>query len=873
MFSQARSYALILLSALTFPVTADLESQLASGDFRGAEESLEELASKWENAAASQEDEIEWARVLMALGTIERKLLKSEEAELHLRKALELFGSEVPEEALETREALALALQDQGKLEEAEPLLRLNLEAGGPRTAAHLGLVMLQQGRYAESGELLARAFEETEASDSVGRARRHHDLGRYWHTLGSHARALEHFDQGLALLDNTPNHLELILSLTSQRALAQLRLHELDAAREGFERAASIAREIHQNQPLAALPHLENLGILALASQNPSSARERFSEALGLLADADLSDHPAAITARNNMGIALLRSGKFEEAKVTLLEARLLQMKHLPEIHLRVAETERNLAIASMQVGDDATRDRVRSANRIGLKVLDQILRHGTETERLNFLERIDLVSLSCTLGDPEVIADLLLASKSRLLDQLIRPTDPVDAPSWQEAQKALDPDTIFLDFCRYQPPGELPRYGAILLKSTGTPEWFPLGSEAQLGAWLDALHARLGWKADELAGEPSKPVPFLMEGILRELHTEVLGPIQDSIPKNTSRWLISPDGLIHGVPFVALRDPQDRFLGQSIDMLARLGSGRDLLKSDPVTPLDDKPWLLAGVSRFPSENLDPASHLATILDHPSSLPGTKKELRKIAAIAPEGSLQQIDISEADLLALDRSHRVIHLSTHSFFLDHEDMSETPIDLDRSADRLFASGILLHRAGLRRPDTPLPAPDDDILFPSEIAKLPLQDTRLVTLSSCHSGVGTSIRGEGQIGLQRALSLAGTREVVSSLWPVSDQGSPEFMERFYQLVIATGNPAQALWQTQRERLTDPDDLDEAVLLNAPFLLTQHGPALALEEIPPAPKRLPWIWFVSLPLAIFVVARLMKPRKPQARAHTA
>ena len=869
MFPAARSYTSALILTLATPAQADLETQLAAGDFSAAEQTLEQLSSRWELAATTDAERVEWARVLMTLGTIERKLLKSDEAEPHLRKALTLFGDMAPEEVHETREALALTLQDQGKLDEAEPLLRENLNSANPRTAAHLGLLRLQQGDYAEAGELLADAWTDTDPSDAIALARRHQDLGRYWHTLGSHARALEHFEQGLAGIGSEPTLDELRLSLLSQRALAQLRLHETESARSGFEEAASLARKVHHQQPLSALPHLENLGILALATQDPATALERFQEAVALLIDEGLSDHPAAITAWNNLAIAQMRSGDFEQARTNLLLARALQAEHLPEIHLRVAETERNLAAVCLLAKSEDAAERVRSANHIGLELLDQLLRHGTETERLNFLERIDLLSLSCTLGDPEDIANLLLASKSRLLDQLIHPEEAVKAPSWQEVQMALHPDTVFLDFCRYHPPGGEAEYGAILLKSSGAPEWFPLGSEVQLKGWIDALHARIRWKAGELAGEPSEPPPFLLTGILRELHETLIAPIAGSIPDGVTRWLLSPDGLVHSIPFAALRDREGRFLCRSLDMAPRLGSGRDLLKTGTTPLLGDHPWLLAGVSRFPSENLDPASHLAAVLDHPGALPGTKKELRRIESIAPEGSVRMINLSETELVTARPSPRVIHLSTHSFFIEPESPSDSPLDLDRSADRLFASGILLYRAGLRPPDTPLPSPSDDILFPTEIANLPLEHTRLVTLSSCHSGLGTSIRGEGQIGLQRAFALAGAREVVSALWPVSDQGSPEFMRRFYELALATGNPAQALWQTQREKLSSTDDLEAAVLLSAPFVLTQYGPALELAEVPPPTKTKSWRWLIPLPLILFILARLIGRFRHPAR----
>lgn len=84
-----------------------------------------------------------------------------------------------------------------------------------------------------------------------------------------------------------------------------------------------------------------------------------------------------------------------------------------------------------------------------------------------------------------------------------------------------------------------------------------------------------------------------------------------------------------------------------------------------------------------------------------------------------------------------------------------------------------------------------------------------------------------------------------------------------MARFYQLALATENPAQALWQTQREFLTNPDDLEAAVLLSAPFTLTQRGPALPLGVIPPPSASFPWAWIIPVPLLLFLIARFSRP----------
>ncbi|GAB4371674.1 MAG: hypothetical protein Kow0062_07420 [Acidobacteriota bacterium] len=83
--------------------------------------------------------------------------------------------------------------------------------------------------------------------------------------------------------------------------------------------------------------------------------------------------------------------------------------------------------------------------------------------------------------------------------------------------------------------------------------------------------------------------------------------------------------------------------------------------------------------------------------------------------------------------------------------------------------------------------------------------------RLVVLSSCDSGRGELVRGEGVLGLVRAFTLAGTESVVVSLWPVDDAATLEMMSAFHRALRAGEDPGAALERaraTTRERYPHP-----------------------------------------------------------------
>lgn len=860
-----------------------LAAALDRGDLASAEAQLESICREWQaEDPGDPATRLEWARSLHALGVVERMQTKAAEAAGHLRHSLELYPPGHPE-SVDASEALALALQDLGELDEAESRLRdcLRHRAANTREPAaarahantrdHLALLLLVRGHYEEAGGLLEAALAATPDDDPLALARRHGYLGRYRHTLGSHGRALDHAGAGLALLDGideSPATRELHLTLLSQRALARLRLGHDELARDDFERAAEDARRHHALGAPAAVvtPHLNNLGALALAGGRNTRAVEYFEEALRLV-DAT-PDRVARIPLLNNLGAALLAEGNYEKSRQYLLEASALQQRHLPPVHLRVAETRRNLALNAMLSGDPRTDELVDSANAAGLALLERLVHHGSETERLNFLQRIDLVSLSCATGDAEAIADLLVAAKSRLLDAMLGAA-PADTPRWRDIRAALPPGSAFIDFCRHQPPGDEARYGAIVISPRDEPRWVPLGRERTLQTWLAALQRRLAWKSRTLSGHPSPPPPLRSQGILHQLHREFWQPLEDALPDDTRDLIVAPDGALHFLPFPVLADEAGKLLCSRLESLSSVASGRDLLDPSAPAPLARGHWLTIGVTEFPRPDADGGAldPLSRALGRLGPMPGTRREIDLLRRLAPAGStfLTGPEANEAALRHAAPAHRLLHIGSHAIFLS-PDLPPPPfgIDFDLQADRLFASAIVLTSATRRPPETPVPSPRDDLLFPAEIATLPLGGTRLVTLSSCESGVGTAVAGEGVLGLRRAFHIAGAREVIVSLWPVSDLTTPEFMERFYRLALSSDRPAQALWRTQREFLSTSRaglDPEAAILRHAPFVLSQRGrpaPSAAIDDDHPIPL-LHWL-LPTLPLAVFALARL-------------
>jgi CHAT domain-containing protein len=147
----------------------------------------------------------------------------------------------------------------------------------------------------------------------------------------------------------------------------------------------------------------------------------------------------------------------------------------------------------------------------------------------------------------------------------------------------------------------------------------------------------------------------------------------------------------------------------------------------------------------------------------------------------------------------------------------------------------------MHRSGLalagaqatikawRRGGVP-PTENDGILTAEDVSTLNLKGTWLVTLSACDTGSGEAKAGEGVMGLRRGFIEAGAKNLLMTLWPISDETTVQIMSNFYEAVHQTGNAPQALATVQRDwlvRLRQNQGLAKAVELAGPFILSSQG----------------------------------------------
>jgi CHAT domain-containing protein len=425
---------------------------------------------------------------------------------------------------------------------------------------------------------------------------------------------------------------------------------------------------------------------------------------------------------------------------------------------------------------------------------------------------------------------ADKDEAGISRRSDEFRAQSLPV---TLEAVQAAIPRDSALIEFATYHPFNAkaakgaeaygAPRYVAYVLRREGEIYWKELGDARAIDTAVALFRMAL---RDPKRGDVKRQA--------RAVDAKVFQPLRPLFGSKT-RLLISPDGSLNLIPFAALADERWRYAVERYS-ISYLTSGRDLLRLQVPRESKDGPLLVAApdfgrrsrveVARSekrqkgpPTEEVKEGSARSAINKfYFPPLPYAAQEGEALRALVPGANLLTKDQATKAALAQIRSPKLLHIATHSFFLEDKQLtlagergaqafSDDPKRALRQLEKrgvhiespLLRSGLALAGVNEHKED------DNGILTALELTGLNLWGTRLVTLSACDTGVGEVKTGDGVYGLRRALVLAGAETQVMSLWAVSDKATRELMVSYYRLLQEGQGRGEALRQSQLEML--------------------------------------------------------------------
>jgi CHAT domain-containing protein len=552
----------------------------------------------------------------------------------------------------------------------------------------------------------------------------------------------------------------------------AQLALRHPDEADAAFDRGLKYAR-------LSGLREIEAdilgcQGSLALSRQDWSKALGIYQQSIALSDQMKrIPDHPYLY---HGLARSLAGLGRTEEAFVAAREA----VRYVEELRADLGDSDLRSGFFEGKQG-------------IYYYAVSLALQAHHPEEAFSLAERsrsrtfLDLIGSQTTLskGRTRGLVDEEVRLRARLAEAKAEAQDGSGSAESTRARaqvEALDRDyRAFLDRVRKESleqaslmavePVSVPEIHALLPEGTTLLEYHV--AESGVVMWIvDRQHlkvVRLPGDRQSLIGQVRRfrsaitKLTAIGDVQAQALYRRLLEPARSEI--RGDRLVIVPHGVLHYLPFSALRTP----------------SGKWVVEEFSLSTLPS-----ASVLRYLADKGVGASTRALVMGNPDlggdlALPWAEREARMIGQREREATvLVRGDATEAQAKKLLETVGLIHFATHGELKESDPLS---------------SAILLVPGG----------GEDGWLEVREVFGLDLH-ARLVVLSACETGLGKLSRGDELVGLQRAFLYAGTPAVVTTLWKVDDRASYELVRAFYHRLAGAG-PVEALRQAQIETMVN------------------------------------------------------------------
>ena len=197
------------------------------------------------------------------------------------------------------------------------------------------------------------------------------------------------------------------------------------------------------------------------------------------------------------------------------------------------------------------------------------------------------------------------------------------------------------------------------------------------------------------------------------------------------------------------------------------------------------------------------------------SALTYSKQEIYSVASLC-QSQRVQIQLFEGNNATEEifksingHSPQILLLSTHGYFIPQESdgIHQKAIPQDKIGaeelsiedESLSRSGLVLAGANQYLLGEVNTNQEDGFITARELSRMNLDNTDLVVLSACETGLG-EMSSEGVIGLQRGFKRAGANSLVMSLWKVDDYATSLLMEHFFESYFKYHSKQKAMNET-------------------------------------------------------------------------
>ncbi|MFL5731155.1 MAG: CHAT domain-containing protein [Cytophagaceae bacterium] len=814
------------------------EMMFASNKFTTAEYSFKGAIMQYKKAGDTLNPS--YALVLSNMGLLYHTTGRYNLSETFTRKALDLRKSTVNNTAAYAASVnnLAVLYKDMGRYNESEPLILEAIsvnEASVGKTSVTYALslnnqAMLYQamGRYPQAEPILKQAIDIAEAGLKekstnfvrlmMNLALLYQDMGKYNDAETLYLKALKIREGKLG--NNHPDYAHLLNELAS----LYIQMGKTDKVEDLLKRSMAIYKKNFGESHPSYATAISNLGTFYRTSGRAAEAEPLLSQALQIRKTTLSEDHPDYVNSLENMGLLYWQTSRIPQAMETLKQVQEKNIQHINTYFAPMSEAEKARFWDKIRPKFQRFYSFVADVKNSDPSLLGEMYNYQLATKALllNSTNKVKQLILNGTdeqlkkdylewLDTKENLARLYTMSKAELIEEKINLDSLERAANAKE--KMLSSKSKLFNQQYEQEPITFKQIAGKLLANEAAVEIIQL-HKFNVVTTDTIQYAALILKKESAVG----PELVLLDNG-NQLEKRYYNYYKNSIRQKTKDefsyeqyWgrlekamgdkqiiYVSLDGIYNQINLNTLQMASGQYLLEKKHLIF-LTNSKDVLKLKETggSTVNNNATLIG----FP--NYGTAGTIA-------KLPGTKIEVENIAKVLTANNYSvktflENGATEQKVKSL-KSPKILHIATHGFFLAESDATENEkvfgISTEKSnANPLLRSGLLMADAEKAMDGTS----ENGILTAYEVMNLLLDNTEIVVVSACETGLGDVKNGEGVYGLQRAFQVAGSKSIIMSLWKVNDAATQELMSSFYKNYSLSNNKEAAFKKAQLELKT-------------------------------------------------------------------
>ena len=275
----------------------------------------------------------------------------------------------------------------------------------------------------------------------------------------------------------------------------------------------------------------------------------------------------------------------------------------------------------------------------------------------------------------------------------------------------------------------------------------------------------------------------------VLSKLYDVIVKEYLPTQLKGVRQLIISSDGLLNYFPFEALYHKGHYFVENYT--INYISSGKEFIRQTKLYQKNPK----KSMTIFANANFDAIVKAPMLFGNPHKEKIEKiftnlgrSEIDIVKKYYPNATVFEESNATIANLVTAPSSKILHISTHGLLLKDKTIKNP----------MLKSVLVFAGANQNQKNATISA--------LRLSALDLHNTELVVLSACQSGLGEIHQAEGVVGLPKALLQAGAKNVIMSLWTVSNVESAKLMDYFYGNISKGLSYSEALQQAKLSMIT-------------------------------------------------------------------